>query len=277
MQSKWREKQDLPFVKYGNFLPSDLARKDRSNFLTDKIRTLVQYELYRAINLGKLIREDRMWENLLSSQPLCFNLFGELHFDLILATKYFKKLFPEKIESVTEILFEHSPGRESEKYTGDKSAFDVFVEYISPKAKKGFIGIEVKYAESLKEEGPKESANIFIKHKKRYLELTNSAIFNLDEIDKLKLPPLSQIWRDHLLAIATKMDYDEGFFVFCFPQENEECLNGVNQYKGCLASDDEESTFFYPRYLETFIDTLIQITYTDWARELKCRYLGELK
>ncbi|MBK8551062.1 MAG: hypothetical protein IPL53_08415 [Ignavibacteria bacterium] len=39
-------------------------------------------------------------------------------------------------------------GRGSKEYSGDHSAFDVFVEFVRNE-KKGFIGIEVKYSENL--------------------------------------------------------------------------------------------------------------------------------
>ena len=273
LQSKWRDKKKLPFVSYGNFLPADLARKEKSNFLTDRIKTLVQYELYRKGIFGKLIKEDRMWENLLSSQPLCFNLFGELHFDMKLATKFFNKLFPDKVETVTDILFEHSPGRLNKKFTGDRSAFDVFIEYTRGDIK-GFIGIEVKYAESLKEEKEETAAATFNKHQNEYERLTTSNIFKPNAIEILKKIPLSQIWRDHLLSIATRTIYDEGFFVFLFPAHNEPCQNGVDEYKKYLASDNEEQTGFYPRHLEEFINMLIEVIPADWTRELKERYVG---
>ena len=54
-------------------------------------------------------------------------------------------------------------------------------------------------------------------YKELYSTLTNACgLFKPNCIDILRKPPLSQIWRDHLLSIATKQDYDEGFFVFLF-------------------------------------------------------------
>jgi len=148
LQSKWRHKQGFPKGKLGNFLDIEYAKATKANFLTDNIRQLVTQEIANAKKTGGLISEPRIWDNLLSSQPLCFNLFGELHFDLNLATKYFQKLFPNRLDMVTAVKFEYSPGRGDKKYLGDHSAFDVFVEYAKGN-KKGFIGIEVKYAESL--------------------------------------------------------------------------------------------------------------------------------
>jgi hypothetical protein len=273
LQSKWRESKNLPYNKYGNFLPPEIAATSKANFITPKIRLLAEYELLRKGNFNKLIKEDRMWENLLSSQPLCFNLFGELHFDHKLATRFFKKLFPSRIQTVTEVKFEHSPGRGNRQFTGDHSAFDAFVEY-SNGEKKGFIGIEVKYAESLREETKQTADANFKNHVDDYTRLTSLDVFKNGSIEALKEPPLSQIWRDHLLSLATKQLYDEGFFVFLFPSKNEQCQKGVTDYQKYLISDDELITGFSPRYLDDFILTLDNIVSTDWSKDLITRYLG---
>jgi hypothetical protein len=254
LQSKWRENKGLPFLKYGNFIHPYIAQKEKNNFLTHKIKLLAEYELLRKSVSEKLIKEDRMWENLLSSQPLCFNLFGELHFDMKLATNFFHQLFPDKVQTVTDILFEHSPGRRNKKFTGDRSAFDVFIEYTRGDIK-GFIGIEVKYAETLKEEQEEIATATFNKHQNEYERFTTLNIFKPNAIETLKKIPLSQIWRDHLLSIATKTIYDEGFFVFLFPANNEQ-------------------SGFYPRHLEEFINKLIEVVPVDWTKELKERYWG---
>lgn len=216
-----------------------------------------------------LIAEPRIWYNLLSSQPLCFNLFGELHYDLDLATKLFRKLFPERVEKVTAVKFEYSPGRGNIEYTGDHSAFDLFIEYTN-QDKKGFIGIEVKYTESLKEETKEKAVKNF---RKRYIDLSDSSNkFKLGSLELLKQPPLSQIWRDHLLSIATLKDYDEGFFVFLFPSQNTQCQQGVDFYKTQLAFDNEVQTGFYPRHLDDFVNALAEISDADWIKELRKRY-----
>jgi hypothetical protein len=150
LQSKWRHKKGLPAASYGNFIEMDHAKSTKGNFLTENIKNLVEREILSSRKLGALIGEPRIWVNTLSSQPLCFNLFGELALDLKLATNFFKEIFPGKIKTVTEIKFEYSPGRRSVHC--DSSAFDVFVVYENLLGKTCFIGIEVKYAESLREE-----------------------------------------------------------------------------------------------------------------------------
>lgn len=271
LQSKWRASKDLSEFKLGSFLDIDDAKSKKTNFLTDKIGQLVTEEIVKVRQAGGLIGEPRIWNNLLSSQPLCFNLFGELHYDLDLATKFFQRLFPDRIDSVTSIKFEYSPGRGDSKYLGDNSAFDVFVEY-KKASNKGFIGIEVKYAESLKEESKNKANKNF---KDRYVTLTNiSNRFKPNSVDFLRQPPLSQIWRDHLLCIATQQDYHEGFFVFLFPSQNSQCQDGVDCYKKYLSSENEKESCFYSRHLEEFINALQTISTADWIKELKLRYLG---
>ena len=271
LQSKWRDKKGFPELKLGNFIDTEFAKTSKANFLTENIKNLVIQEVANAKKTGGLIGEPRIWNNLLSSQPLCFNLFGELHFDLDLATKYFQRLFPNRLDAVTAVKFEYSPGRGDTKYIGDHSAFDVFVEYTKGD-KTGFIGIEVKYAESLKEETKDKSNKNF---KERYATLTNTCgLFKTGSVDFLRQPPLSQIWRDHLLCISTRQDYDEGFFVFLFPSKNSNCQKGVDDYKHYLAFDNDEQNCFYPRYLDDFIKTLTYISTADWIKELKLRYLG---
>ena len=286
LQSKWREKKGYPIGKsargivFGNYIEAEYAKKEKVNFLTGNIRDLVVEELINAKKTKALIREDRMWNNLLSSQPLCFNLFGEFHYNLELATTFFKNLFPKRIDKVNSVLFEHSPCRGNKNFTGDRSAFDVFIEYKSHEGKKGFVGIEVKYVETLRE-GADKADTTYETHKKEYLRLATAEIFKPESIENLKKSPLFQIWRDHLLSISLLKNnlYEEGFFVFLFPKGNEECCNGVKQYTEQLAFPQdlqEEKTGFYSRFLDDFIENLHGLVNQAWTKELKERYLGYL-
>ena len=48
LQSKWRQSKDFPIGERGNYLQTEFAKTNKANYLTDKIKTLVQYEVYRA-------------------------------------------------------------------------------------------------------------------------------------------------------------------------------------------------------------------------------------
>jgi hypothetical protein len=275
LQSKWRVKHNYPINKvkksnYGNFVETVFAKEEKVNFLMPNIRKLVTEKIPVIRAKGGLVGEPKIWNNLLSSQPLCFNLFGELSLDLPLATKYFQILFPEEVSAITKIDFEYSSKRDQP----DNSAFDVFVEYLNSSQNKCFIGIEVKFQESLLEESPKKAAENYKKHKSDYSNMTiDSNFFKHDTIEKLITSPISQIWRDHLLAWNMKKDYYDGFFVFLYPYGNEECHRGVEEYMDKLKSVDERTSKFYPRDLTKFILTLKQLNNSEWIQELEERYV----
>jgi len=162
LQNAWRAERGFPIgtykqkqkngsykeVELGNYIETIFALDKQKNFLTDNIRSVTAHAL-KTKEKGAKISKTRLYANLLSSQPLAFNLFSELSINLPLATEFFSRQFPERIKEVTKIIFEHSDGRGDCSYTCDHSAFDVFVEYRSVVGQNGFIGIEVKYAESL--------------------------------------------------------------------------------------------------------------------------------
>jgi hypothetical protein len=83
LQSKWREEKGYPIGKsqngtiYGNYIENEFARKNGCNFLTRKIWDIAQKEMETAKISGALYQKDRFICNLLTSQSMCFNLFGE--------------------------------------------------------------------------------------------------------------------------------------------------------------------------------------------------------
>ena len=224
LQSIWRDEKGLDPAEYrGRFRGARLrmpeAKTHLSNYLTTAIQKVVREELEDPIRAkGKLFGKPRIYNNLLSSQPLCFNLFGELTLNLDLATKAIQSISSANIERVTAIDFEYSPGRGDARYTSDRSAFDVYVQYETKRGGSGFLGIEVKYHEGLNDP--------VAEHRPRYDDVASEmACFNSESIDRLKTKPLQQIWRDHLLAGAHRSvdGFDEGIFVFLYPQGNTAC------------------------------------------------------
>lgn len=269
LQSVWRRENGYSYVKYGNFLELDFAKKYGANFLTKNIFEIVKNEVSTKNKSGKVIKEPRIWNNLLSSQPLAFNLFGELISKRDGAAKVFQTLYPERnISLVTDIKFEHSPGRGDLKYTGDKSAFDVFVEYSTTNNEKGFLGIEVKYAEDLNDEPSSHKATY-----ERISEL--SKIFDMSKLEELKGKPVQQIWRDHLLALSlfiTNDDYDIGDFIYLYPKGNKNCGDGIKQYRKIFT--DSKEHYFQPLTMERLVEVMKTIFNSEWLQEFEDRYLN---
>ena len=268
LQSIWRTGKGYDFEKYGNFLKEDFAKESGTNFLTQNIFNIVKDEIANKHIERKVIKEPRIWNNLLSSQPLAFNLFGELKINLDLATKVFQDLYPERnIQKVTEIKFEYSPGRKDPKYTGDSSAFDVFIEYLNNKNEECFFGIEVKYAENLNDEPST--------HKENYEFISKaSKIIDLSKLEDLKQKPIQQIWRDHLLTMSlfiTNKDYKIGDFIYLYPSKNIECVDGIEKYSKTFNSNIENH--FLPLTIEKMVDRIKNYCNDNWISDFQDRYL----
>src|SRR5258708_36519721 len=72
------------------------ARETLANYLTETIRDVVREEVLDPTRSGgKLYREPRIFDDLLSSQPLCFNVFAHLRRDIALASKVFEDVLDE--------------------------------------------------------------------------------------------------------------------------------------------------------------------------------------
>jgi len=271
-QALWREAKGLPIGEHrgqplGSRLAMPYAKETLANFVTQTIQDVVRAEvLDPTTSTGKMYREPRIYEDLLSSQPLCFNLFGELPRDLGLASRAFGMLLADARLVVTGIEFEHSPGRGDHKFTGDHSAFDVFVTYTSATGERGFVGIEVKYVEDL--DVPPA------RHRARYDEVASAmGCFVPAGLPRLRKKPLEQLWRDHLLAGSLLLDaesgYSSGTFSVVYPSGNTTVAKAVEGYRACLT----EGASFATWTLEAVLDAIEEAGAGAWAREVRERYL----
>ena len=69
----------------------------------------------------------RLWADLLSSEALAFNLFGDLAADLELADRAVHAWWPDTPGTVREVRFAHSPGRFDPAFLNSLRAFDAAV------------------------------------------------------------------------------------------------------------------------------------------------------
>lgn len=271
MQSLWRIQKGYPAGlfrdrKLGSTLEMPWAQETLANYLDETIRQVVRCEvLDTAKNQGKLYGKPRIFNNMLSSQPLVFNLFSHLKVDLELASQVFYLLTKGRCQKITDIQFEHSPGRGDQQFTGDHSAFDVYFEYLTAAGTQGFIGIEVKYHENL--------CNEASDHHDRYDQIALKAgCFEAAQMGCLKAKPLQQIWRDHLLALSLLHTglFGDGFFVFLSPQDNLACSQAVSRYRQCLTC---QSSFVHWT-LESIVQTIQMFVKEPWITEFFDRYLN---
>ncbi len=272
LQSHWRVEHGLPMGTLrgrdrGAVLAMPEARDALLNYLTCGIRDVVRKEVDDPVrSRGKLYGKPRIYNNLLSSQPLAFNLFGELSENLDLASSVLGEMTDGRVARVDAVEFEWSPGRSDLSYTGDRTAFDVYVRYEGAKGQRGFLGIEVKYHENLKTTRDD--------HRCQYDEVARDmGCFDDAGLDLLREPgSLQQMWRDHLLVGAHRKvnGFAEGTFVFLYPAVNQACSVAVAAYRSCL----KKRGTFAAWTLDDFVTCLRQHTDEDWVEVFYDRYLN---
>ena len=223
-QSLWRESHGLePGTQGGRLCGGRLTDADAAagrNAL-DPVAVAAA-----VVDADGLIERDRFEGNLLSSQPLAFNLFASLAADLPLATSVLRHLLPGQVSAVRQIRFEHSPGRRQPAFLDNRSAFDVFVDYLTSGGEPAFLGIEVKYHEDLRGPTPTEKRS-------RYDEVARASGAFVTT-DGLWAPVLWQLWLDHLLALSYLQGsdaYAHGSFVLLAPAGNLPCRQAAARYR----------------------------------------------
>lgn len=276
LQSLWREDRGLPM---GSFIDSEgkrkrlgssisgIAGRDGANFLSPAVGQVANRELiYREI--GALYDVERLRQNLLSSMPLAFNTFALLKRDLTLATRVMAELLPGFMREVTHVLFEHSPGRANPAFTGDHTALDVAIRGTTPNGRRAFIGIEVKYSESLTEQLPRTFSS-------RYAELAvSSALFADVELSGLWRSPVQQHFRQHSL-VQTILDRglaDVGLYVTTGPALNHLAHQAADAYASYLAPPRTGHAQFLTWSLERVIEAIAAAGLKPYARLLYRRY-----
>jgi hypothetical protein len=277
LQSIWRDKRGFPVGKFrprngrprklGSLLTPELARSG-VNFVTPEIAKLVRREAaYREY--GAFIEEGRLWRNLLSSQPLTFNLFGRAKLNRAFGTKLFHALFPDFVADLVSLHFESSPGRRDERFTADYTAFDVLAVVTTTRGNRGFVGIEVKYAESMSYEARPIA--------KRYDQLAASAGFYRDHrASALREVPIEQLFRLHLLCasmISKEGPFCEGLFALVAPEGNRQVEDAGRQYRSRLREEGETHVPFRQITVEQCIESIGEAGDAALSAELHERYV----
>jgi hypothetical protein len=169
--------------------------------------------------------------------------------------------------SVTNILFEHAPGRRSSRYTGDSTAFDLLVRYRTAQGRIGFVAIELKYSEGMLE--PLAEARA------RYDELSRaSGLYGDPDSPALRKSPLQQLWREHLLAqsMVEQGLYAEGMLVLIGPEHNWRVQSAGELYRAQLAETSPQRVRFVCLTLEQVVQAMAEAGQPEHAKALHRRY-----
>jgi hypothetical protein len=252
---------------YGNMLrPEDGAAG--KNFLTPYIFQVAQG---RFPHRQKSSDVRRLYNNLLGSQPMAFNLFGPLKQQPI-ATTLFRMLpgFPEDGD-VDDIIFEYP--LPSDSPLGDHTAFDVFVMYVRGDGRKGFIGIETKLTEPFSKQP--YSFNRYTPWQQQ-----EGWWWKGGAEKDFESASYNQLWRNHLLSFAMlhkpKPEYDEGFIAVVHPLADTECVDAIEKYREVLLTERMRTFLRWP--LETIAERWAPVlesehAFSEWFDLFQTRYL----
>jgi len=280
-QSWWRtclmgEEQGQHPLKPEDKIGSSILNGKESaiNFLDEFAKKAVHDTLTSRNNGSKgLIKEDRLYNNLLSSQPLCFNFFGRLKYNLKLATKVFQQFYPD-VQEVADILFEFVPNDAS---NGDNSAHDVALKFVNSTGVKGLIGMECKYTEpfSPKEYGKDDKDKKDGKYRNVY---NNSSAFE-ESYEELTNTKYNQLFRNQLIVESALLTKDSSYKIgysglFCF-QEDQNAIDKGKAFQKMLKNGEERFKIItFADLIETIQKSEIDWETREWSMMLWARYCG---
>ena len=189
----------------------------------------------------QMLKADRLWADLLSSMPLCFNLFGDLA-DPECAERAVQLWWPDAPHGSVMTMFEHSPGRLDPLFLNNRSAFDVAFEIGTGDKNRGIIGVETKYHEHTKVEAKPKPAALA-----RYIEVAErSHAFADGWRDRVVNTELQQIWQDHLLVLSMLQHpmrkWSWGRFVLVYPSRNPSFARAANEYRAVLKDSERRKS-----------------------------------
>jgi hypothetical protein len=251
-QSRWRESQGYPIGSQpiapkpggaarlvGSRLPLAYAKETGANLLTagalDAARARTSF-----IEPHQSFDHQRLWADLLSSEAMAFNLFGDLAADVGLADRAVHTWWPDAPGTVCEVRFAHSPGRLDPVYLNSLRAFDVAFVLDLDDGTQGIVGLDTEYHERTKSEIPKPT------NLPRYLEVAaRSGIFGPGAIDAVKgRSDLAVMWLEHLLLLSMLQHpsgtWKWGRYVVAHPAGNSDLVDACARYRDLLV---DQSTF----------------------------------
>ena len=263
-QARWREAHGHPIGTQpisppidgqparlvGSRFPLAYARETGANFLTAAAQAAARTRT-SFVERHQSFDHQRLWADLLSSEALAFNLFGDLTADLALADRAVRAWWPDAAGTVREIRFAHSPGRLDSAWLISLRAFDAAFVLDLGDGTQGIVAVDVKYHERMKSEIPKPE-NLW-----RYVEVAErSGQFRPGAIDSVTgRSELAVMWLEHLLLLSMLQhpsgSWTWGRHVIIHPAGNTDIVEVCDRYRGLLADDSTFSSMTLEQLLDT--------------------------
>jgi hypothetical protein len=252
-QARWREARGYPIGSQphvprpggpqprplGSRLPLAYAQETGANLVTRAALAAARTRT-SATEPRQSFDYQRLWADLLSSEALAFNLFGDLAADHQLANRAVHAWWPDAPGRVSDVRFAHSPGRLDPAWLNSLREFDVAFGLEKPEGALGIVAVDVKLHERLKPETPKPE-NLW----RTVAVAERSGVFAPGAIDSVKgRSELAVLWLEHLLMLSMLQhvsgQWTWGRYVIVHPAGNPDMVEACARYRSLLA---DESTF----------------------------------
>lgn len=254
--------------RYGNMLTADDGERGL-NFLTPQIAS---YACVRQAEFPSGIKKHRLLCNMLSSQPMCFNLFAPIALDRELAPALLAGILGTEVAHVDSVIIEHAPKPKSD-YLDDNTSFDAYVEYRKPNGARSFVGIETKLTEPF-------TQTVYARSdpgRARWVEHAK-APWLTSAHELLDARGHNQLWRDHMLGFAHAMRAKEPYASWSVAvvrhSLDHKCGRAMEAYGKCVQAGDET---LVDRPLDGIAERMrARVSGTRWAgwwREFERRYV----
>ena len=284
LQSNWRKKQHLKMgcgpSKSSVSIYGNMIAEGESSGMNFYFRETFEYAKWRVMTKLSVETIDsyRLYNNLLSSMPMAFNLFHPLMMlkseNPLVLDALVKRAFPtlKHLHRVTEIGLEFIPTPIA-NYTGDKSAMDAFIRFQDKIGNNYLIAIEVKYTDKL---GTNTASKDGFSRQLAVIE--ELEMFTDECVSKMRCKeiPITQIYRNFILAekYGRVHGLNEVYSVILAPSGHPSTGRELKMLRGSLKPEFQDRIFNV--HLEDFIEALqgsYLMRYGLWVEWLKERYL----
>jgi hypothetical protein len=254
-QAHWREQHGHPMGSQpyaprpsdrsvrpvGSRIPLAYGRETGANLVTAGALATARART-SVIEPAQSFDHQRLWADLLSSEALAFNLFGDLAGDLPRADRAVHAWCPGAPGTVSGVRFAHSPGRLDPQWLNSLRAFDAAFVLDRDDGTHGIVAVDVKYHERSKRELPKPE-NLW-----RNREVhERSGVFRSGVLDELSgRSDLWWLWLEQLLLFSMLQHpsgaWTWGQFLVVHPAGNTDVIDAIDRYRALLADDSTVSS-----------------------------------
>lgn len=262
-QARWREARGHPIGTQpfrprpgvdarpvGNRIPLEYGLETGANLVTPAALAAARHRM-SFVEREQSYDRQRLWAELLSSEALTFNLFGDLAADLPRADRAVHRWFPDAPGRVSEVRFVHSPGRLDPEWLNSLRQFDVAFVLDRGDGTRGVVAIDVTYHERLTTETPKPE------NLGRYRDVhERSAAFRPEAFDRVKgRSDLWSPWLEQLLLFSMLQhpsgEWTWGRYVVVHAARNVHMADLCSRYRALLA----DGSSFAELTLEDILDS----------------------